>query len=315
MSFMCKFMLKPINIVVYFDSPDKMGYPFDEYNYFLSYQGFSELCKQRGVNFYIVRGKKSYLGRGKFRSGWKFVGKKLAAVNKPIKADVIYVKGADLRTEKDVKRVNHQALMEICADKLKTYKLFKGYMIKTYPINEKNWRKVLTKIKTDKVVAKPENGMEGRGIVIKKKNKFNFSQLDVEYAPFLAQEFIDCSAGIPGIVKGRHDLRLYIFNGVAKLAEYRQPKRGSYLANIAQGCSLTVLPISKVPVWAIKFVDTIDKHFKKYFPRIYTIDLMYANDRPYLVELNSRPGLPFRDMSFYDELHLYIFETLMSALS
>jgi glutathione synthase/RimK-type ligase-like ATP-grasp enzyme len=307
-------MSKPTNIVVYFDSPDVMGYPFDEHNYFLSYQGFSELCKKNGVNFYIARGRKSYLGKMKFRGGWKFAGKKLTAVNCPIKADVIYVKGAELRTEKGATRVNHQELMEICADKLKTYELFKKYMIKTYPINENNWQKVFAKIKTNKVVVKPENGMEGRGIIVTKKNKFNFSMLNGAYAPFLAQEFIDCSAGIPGIVKGRHDLRLYIFNGIAKVAEYRQPKQGSYLANIAQGGSLTVLPLSKVPAWAIKFVSTIDKHFKKYFPRIYTIDLMYANNRPYLVELNSRPGLPFKDWSYYNELHLYIFETLMSAL-
>ncbi|OGJ43113.1 hypothetical protein A3B60_00230 [Candidatus Peregrinibacteria bacterium RIFCSPLOWO2_01_FULL_39_12] len=307
-------MSKSVNIVVYFDSPNAMGYPFDERNYFLSYQGFGELCKKRGVNFYIVRGKKSYLGKMKFYGGWKFAGKKLAAVRESIKADVIYVKGADLRTEEGAVRVNHQELMEICADKLKTYKLFKKYMIKTYPINKNNWRKALKKIKTKKVVVKPEMGMEGRGIVVAGKNKFNFSRLDRAYAPFLAQEFIDCSAGIPGIVKSRHDLRLYIFNGKVRLAEYRQPKRGSCLANIAQGGSLTVLPVLKVPKWAIKFVGTIDKHFKKFSPRIYTIDLMYAYGRPYLVELNSRPGLPFKGWSYYDEFHRHIFETLMSAL-
>lgn len=307
-------MSKFKSIIVYFDDPKAMGYPFDEYNYFLSYCGFSKLCRKHGVNFYIARGKKSYLGKMKFRRGWEFIGEKLVTVNRPIKADVIYVKGADLRTEKGVKRVNHQELMEICADKFKTYKLFKKYMIKTYPINEKNWRKVLVEIKTAKVVVKPENGMEGRGIIVAKKNKFNFDQLDKKYAPFLAQEFIDCSAGIPGIVRSRHDLRLYIFNGAVKAAEYRQPKPGSCLANIAQGGSLTVLPISKVPAWAIKFVNTIDKHFKKYSPRIYTIDLMYAYGCPYLVELNSRPGLPFKEWSYYDELHRYIFETLMSAL-
>ncbi len=300
--------------VVYFDAPEVMGYPFDEQNYFLSYQGFSELCSTHNVDFYIVRGPNSYLGNMRFQSGWKFVGEALQAVTEPIQADVIYVKGSSLRTEPEAIRVNQAELMDICADKLKTYALFGDYMAKTAPLPADHWPETIKNFPSDILVLKPVTGMEGRGILVVSKEHFQYDQLDPHYAPYLVQEFIDCSAGMPGLVEGRHDLRLYIFNGVAKLAEYRRPKPNGYLANIAQGGSLTVLKMPQVPDWATQFVPKIDQHFQKFFPRIYTIDLMYADHRPYLVELNSRPGLPYRDWEYYDELHQYIFDTLYSAL-
>lgn len=292
-----------------------MGYPFDDYNYFLSYQGFSELCAKRNVEFYIVRGPKSYLGKMQFSSGWKFAGETLVAVSQPIHADVIYVKGSTLQTEPGAVRVNETELMDICADKLKTYDLFGQYMGKTLPLTADNWQDTIAQIPSDQLVIKPITGMEGHGIVIVPKQGFRYDQLDPQHAPYLVQEFLDCSAGMPGLVVGRHDLRLYIFNGVAKLAEYRLPKPGGYLANIAQGGSLTVLKMNQVPDWAMEFVPKIDESFKQFFPRIYTIDLLYANHRPYLVELNSRPGLPFREWDYYTELHQYIFDTLYSAIA
>ncbi|MFA6475228.1 MAG: ATP-grasp domain-containing protein [Patescibacteria group bacterium] len=297
-------------IVVYFDDPSAMGYPFDEPNYYLSYQGFSELCQKHNIDFYIARGSESYLGHSQFRSGWQFGESGLIKINHSITADVIYVKGNTLVTEPGVQRVNQAGLMDICRNKLKTYALFGQYMPQTLPLPEKNWPDVIKKITTDKIVIKPVSGMEGRGIVVVDKTQFDYTQLDQSHAPFLVQEFIDCSAGIPGLVTGRHDLRLYIFNGVMKLAEYRQPKTGSYLANVAQGGSLTVLNLNQVPSWASEFVNIIDQHLTEYYPRIYTIDLMYAQNRPYLVELNSRPGLPYPGWSYYNDLHRYILETL-----
>ncbi len=300
--------------VAYFDAEDRMGYPFDDVNYLLSYAGFSAVCANHGVNFYIVRGPNSYLGKMQFTHGWKFNGDTLVDVPEAIQADVIYVKGNLLRTEPEAVRVNAQELMDICADKLKTYDLFSPYMGKTLPLRAANWQTAVAAIPSEQLVIKPVTGMEGRGIIITPKTGFDYAQLDPSYAPYLVQEFIDCSAGMPGLVEGRHDLRLYIFNGVAKLAEYRLPKPGGFLANIAQGGSLTVLKMHQVPAWALEFVPKVEEHFKQFFPRIYTIDLMYANDRPYLVELNSRPGLPYRGWEYYDELHGYIYETLASAL-
>lgn len=301
-------------IIVYFDHPDEMGYPFQEPNYVLTYQGFSALCNKNNVDFFIARTPESYLGHMQFRSGWRFVGDRLERVDSPLTADVIYYKGNHLEEEPDAVVVNRRGLRTTCDNKLNTYALLSQYMATTRSLAPEHWQQDIQAIPGDLLVVKPVRGTEGRGIVIKPRAEFNYADLDQTKAPFLVQEFVDCSAGIPGLMQGKHDLRLIIFNGQVKLAEYRQPKEGGYLANVAQGGSLTFVPMDRVPDWAMAFVGEVDQHLTQYFPRIYAIDLMYANDRPYLVELNSQPGLPYPEWPFYNELHGYIFETLMSAL-
>lgn len=302
-------------LVVYFDDPHEMGYPFDNINYYWAYQGFSERCAQDNIALVIVRGADSYLGKMTFSSGWKYNDDTLIKIDQPITADIIYVKGQNLITQPGDYAVNQLKLAEICRNKLLTYKNFSQYMAPTYPIDANNWEAVLQKITTNKVVLKPQTGMEGNGIIITEKTQFNYAQLDAKHEPYLAQEFLDSSAGIPGLVQGLHDLRLYIFNGQAKIAEYRQPKPGGLLANIAQGGSLTVVPMQQVPTWAFDFVKQIDQVFETYFPRIYTIDLLYANGHPYLVELNSRPGMPYKEWDYYDAMQRAILDTLLSGLN
>ncbi len=307
-------MSKPIILAVYFDDSDAMGYPFDNPNYYRAYRGFSDRCAKDNITLVIVRGATSYLGKMVFQGGWKFAGDQLEKITQPITADVIYVKGKDLVTDATDYAVNQSGLAEICRDKLLTHQHFSQYMAPTYPIDASNWQAVVQTIATEKIVVKPRTGMEGQGILITPKQSFDYNQLDPDQAPYLAQDFIDSSAGIPGLVNGLHDLRLYIFNGVAKIAEYRQPKAGSFLANIAQGGSLTVVPLNQVPSWALEFVQHIDQVFQSFYPRIYTIDLMYANGKPYLVELNSRPGMPYVEWDYYDAMQQAILDTLLSNI-
>ncbi|MCW1930070.1 MAG: ATP-grasp domain-containing protein [Candidatus Kerfeldbacteria bacterium] len=299
-------------LVVYFDEEPKMGYPFDVREYYDSYRYFSELCAKNGVQLILVRHPSQYLGGMQFASGWKYAGTELERVTHMITADVVYMKGTHLRMTEGANVVNRTELTEICKDKFKTYELFSEFMSPTFLLTEENAADVMKKITTDKVVIKPVTGTEGRGIVIVAPQEFSYDMLE-PHKPYIAQEFVDCSEGMPGIMKGLHDLRMYIYNGVAGFAEYRQPKQGSYLANIAQGGSLTVLDPQTLPQWALDFVPQIDSKFTQFTPRIYTIDLMYANGRPYLVELNSQPGMPWSDWEYFTPMQQKIFETLMSA--
>lgn len=299
-------------LVVYFDDEAKMGYPFDVREYYDSYQYFSELCAKNDVELILVRHPSQYLGGMHFASGWRYVGSELERVTHMITADVVYMKGTHLRMDDGANVVNRTELTEICKDKFKTYELFSEFMAPTFLLTKENAVDVINKITTDKVVIKPVTGTEGRGIVIVEPQKFSYDMLE-PHKPYIAQEFVDCSEGMPGIMKGRHDLRMYIYNGVAKIAEYREPKEGSYLANIAQGGHLTVIDVAKLPQWALDFVPRIDQKFTQFVPRIYTIDLMYANGRPYLVELNSQPGMPWKEWEYFVPMQQYVFETLMSA--
>ena len=73
--------------------------------------------------------------------------------------------------------------------------------------------------------------------------------------------------------------------------------------------------MSQVPQWALDFVPKIDQHFQKFFPRIYTIDLMYADDRPYLVELNSRRVYHFANGRITTNCIAISLEPLASAIA
>ncbi|MBI2415869.1 MAG: ATP-grasp domain-containing protein [Candidatus Kerfeldbacteria bacterium] len=306
-------------LAIYFDDPTEWGYPFDVPEYIETYATFCQLLRDHGIRPYLVRGAERYLGQMQFQSGWELLSDQtLQPVTEPFMVDLIYRKGHNLKTEPTAAIVNHQAIETVCHDKLVTYQQFADFMAPCFPINQANWSEQIQKIKTDKIVVKPVFGTEGRGIIVTNKNNFEYTQLDSAYEPYLIQKFIDTSNGIPDIVNGLHDLRLYMFNGVVKMAEIRQPKPGGYLANIAQGGSLFQLPLVQVPASAIAFVEKIDQHFSQYTPRIYTIDLMYQGDQPYLVELNSQPGLPYREWEkfdhYYTKLHRFLSETLIGGL-
>jgi D-alanine-D-alanine ligase-like ATP-grasp enzyme len=91
-----------------------------------------------------------------------------------------------------------------------------------------------------------------------------------------------------------HDLRLVFVNDKLIYSYIREPQDGSYLANLAQGGSLKIVPKNKLP----KSLEPIISHAKELFetfnPRIYSIDFMFDEKKqPWVVELNSMPGLFF----------------------
>lgn len=307
-------------LAIYLDDTNPMGYPFDVPEYIESYATFCQLLRDRNVTPYIVRGGEQYLGNMQFKSGWILnPDQTLIAVATPITANLIYRKGHNLVTEPTAKIVNQPDLEILCHDKLVTFEKLAAYMPMCLPVDVTNWQTQIVKIPSDKIVVKPVLGTEGRGIIVCSKAEFNYNQLDPNWEPYLVQEFVDTSAGIPGLVSGKHDLRLYIFNGATKMAEIREPKAGSYLANIAQGGTLFQVPLDKIPAEAYAFAKDIDEHFKTFWPRIYTVDMMFGPGmKPYLVELNSQPGLPYKEWEsldhYYTKLHSYLLETLLSGL-
>lgn len=305
-----------MKVAVYFTAPEASGYPFDDPDYIRAYAGFHQSCRARGLDLYIVRGG-SYQGAMTFAHGWTFVDGALQAVPGPISVDVVYNKGNFQVCMRGNERVlNNPAVKKVCDDKWLTYQLFPDIMAKTVLLNAAHWREQIATLPTDLIVIKPTDALGGDGIVVADKATFDWAQLDPRYPQFVAQAFIESSAGIPGIVTGRHDLRLYVY-GTVRFAEIRQPKAGGYLANIAKGGSLFMFPLEKLPKAAWDFYHQIDPTFAAYTPRIYTIDMMFENGRPYLVELNAQPGTPFPEWDqwdhFYTKSHRYIIDLLIAA--
>jgi len=306
-------------IGVFFNEPDKYGYPYGDPDYLASYRDFSGFCAKRGVQLVIVRGASNYQGNMTFSHGWKFEGDELVAVDGPLTVDLIYNKelGHELVTNPGDLVMNDPVFDRIGRDKWLTAQAFPTLVPPTYQIDNNNWQEVLGKIASEKVVLKPISGTEGRGILVEPTATLDFPSLGID-TPYIAQEFVDSSAGIPGLCTGMHDLRVLMFNGEPKLSFLRQPKSGSYLSNTAQGGSLETVDIERVPKQILEAAAIIDEHYKEFQPRFYTADFFMQGERPYLIETNTRPGFPYAKSEgpeFTKKFFTYLFDLLKEALA
>lgn len=305
---------KPI-VVVYFKEGTLREYPFNKHEYLQSYIDFFKLAEPH-FSFFIVRGMRDYKGNGIFKSGYRFDGKKFIHYRRPIAAKVVYDKdsGGSLsaRPGKGWAIVNHPALSRLLLNKDFTYTKFKKYMKPLFRVKtKKDCIHVLKKIKTSLAVFKPRSGYGGNGIIIAEKTNF-LDRLTCHNG--LIGEFIDGANGIPGITDSYHDLRLTIADGETIEVLVRIPKKGSLLANISQGASAKLLPPSQAPVDARNIVSRIDRMVSKFGHRLYSVDFLYENGKPYVVELNARPGLPFKAWgSVYGRWHQGLLKVLRAA--
>lgn len=281
-------------IAVYFGDPGKFDYPFDKPMYVESYTAFTKFCAERGMDVVIVRGAESYQGNMTFTHGWRFEGSELVDLPGPLTVDLIYNKelAHTLVTNPGDLVINDPVFDKIARDKWLTYQAFPELMPVTYQIDSQNWREVLAKIPSDKMVLKPVAGTEARGIWIGDKATIDETTVDLS-EPYIAQPFIDSSAGIPGLCEGLHDLRIIVFGGTPALAFLRLPKSGSLVSNLSQGGQAKVVEFSDVPLAVLDAVKRIDDHYQDYPTRIYTADFFMEHGTDvYLIETNTRPGFP-----------------------
>ncbi|MFW5703855.1 MAG: ATP-grasp domain-containing protein [Patescibacteria group bacterium] len=279
-------------IVIFFQSSSPESYPFTVERYRSSYFLLAQLAQFKDVDLRFVFGLQNYSGNMIFRKYWKIIDNNFMVKERSFRARLIYNKSSHLF--RNGERVMHPPFLEeLCRNKLVTHHYFHQLMKPCYPLHESNQALLAEMLQTKLVVLKPVSGASGEGIRFVNREElasFNVSQLS---EPYLVQEFIDSSNGIQGLTDGAHDLRLFVFNGTVKLSYIRKPKQGSYLANIAQGGSVEVVPVEKLPLATKRIVRSIDASFKHIRPRLYTIDIMFENGTtPYVVELNSQPGLP-----------------------
>ena len=140
-----------------------------------------------------------------------------------------------------------------------------------------------------RIVFKPLSDFGGHGIHICPASEL--LQTPGLSFPAILQEFIESDGGIPGLVSGRHDLRVLILNGEVIGGSIRQPASGSLLSNTSQGGTMTMYERNQLPQDVIKFALDIDSQLPQ-APRLYAADFFYSTERSrwYLVELNASPG-------------------------
>jgi len=280
-----------------------------EYN--ASYLDFCRLASKKFNVYYANK----YLGQGVFKNGFKFHKNRFKEYPRKIFSKIIFNKRRlKANGGKDWQVINKIRLYRITFNKYCSYKIFKKYMKPTYRIkNRQDFNKKIKKIRTKKAVFKPMRGAGGVGIIIAPANSI---AKKIKRFDGLLQEFINTSQGIIGLCHSIHDMRILIMNGKIIQTYIRMPKKGSLLSNIARGGSMKEIKKSKVPLIVKKIAFEIDKkYFKKFGPRIYSIDFGFENGRPYIFEMNSQPGLPFKAWRMYYNIwHKELLKTLLSAI-
>lgn len=289
-------------LILFGQSDWRKSKPFKNKDCQRSYEYFYTLCKKNGVQMYRASYEWYDYKKHIFRYAWIYEEENAnwkRVYN--IKPNLIYDKTKtqmEVYHKKELIRekypsINNLEFTRLIDDKLTISLLFERWCKKSWLIqSKKELPLVLGKIKSNKVVLKPLIESGGKGIQISsKKGAFQSAKIN---GPYLAQEFINSSSGVPGFSKGIHDLRLVFVNDKIIYAYIREPKKGSYLANLAQGGSLTIVPKNKLPKSLFPIVKHANKIFETFIPRVFSIDFMFdENRRPWIVELTSMPGLYF----------------------
>jgi len=258
-----------------------------------------------GFEMYLVMGFEKYLGKLEFVRPLLFHRNKneFKSLDEKIKADAVLDRsGGTTFPPEDIsnKVLNGRRFKLLCWDKISMYEYLSGFCPESYGVRSiSEFKNKLTFFNDNKlVVLKPARGMKGKGIKINSPRKIAQIKNINFNSGWVLQKFIDTSDGIPGLVKGTHDLRIAIVNGKIVFSHIRQPAAGSKIANVAQGGSIDELSISDIPKSiarvAKKIMAMIDKDFDK---PLYSIDFGIGEKGPVVFEINDTIGFPSSRMA------------------
>ena len=312
---------QPITVVI-ISTPREHGdgRSFDTDQLREAYTRFSEIASREAVRLYRASTELYDVATESFRMAWHWDGNDWVIAHSVV-PDVIYDKAAITPETTRVRHslakrfpiVNHPEFSVQAGNKLAVSLAFKDFAKPYYSVTSKQeFATILAQLPGDMAVVKPERGNSGEGVFVAKKSELPQPE---EY-PVLVQEFVDSSAGIPGVMQGLHDLRLIFSDEEFLYAYYRTPKAGSFLANVARGGTQTMIPKESIPdsIWPI--VAAVQTYYSPFTPKIYTIDFIFDKlGKPWIVELNTMPGL-YPDESerpHIEKLYRAIIQALKSA--
>lgn len=275
--------------------------PFANEKYQYSYEFFYTLCQRNGIQMYRASYQWYDYEKHVFKYAWIYKGEGgLWEKVENVSPDLVYDKTkarAEVYYKKELIKkhypfINDLNFTKIIDDKFTTSLLFPEWSKKCWFIkSQSELEKILPELRTSKIVVKPVSKSGGEGVYIVEKK--DIGQLDLA-GENIVQEFIDSSRGVPGVSKKTHDLRLVFVGDKLKYAYIREPKAGSLLANLAQGGKLIIVPVDRIPKSLEPILSRVKETFSSFADRIFAVDFMFdENGRPWIVELNSMPGLFF----------------------
>jgi glutathione synthase/RimK-type ligase-like ATP-grasp enzyme len=282
-------------VAIFFNDSGFDAYPFDDPVYRQAYHELAELLAERDASAIIVRSQATYIGDNRFSSGWEFRDGVFVACEGSVIADIVFNRG-NFVPRGAVHMLNHPDIERLCTDKYETWKRFPTLFPRSVVAeNVTQAEEASHSLEGEMLVAKPIALERGIGVLIGPREEV---LKNIPSYPYLLQEFIDTSGGIPDIAKSFHDLRVIIAAGLPVIAYVREPQGGSFVANQAQGGKCTFLPLMSLPEDVMTLCAAVDTALQEYPDRLYSVDMGRNIDgRWQLIELNSKPGLEPLDAS------------------
>lgn len=250
---------------------------------------------------------------GTFSKAWAYRDKKWIRVDGPLHPDGVYDKtpGKENARLLDIKMemlsrfpvVNHPFFNLFFDNKFSHSLVFGEYMPQTLLAHDlATLQEALQKIPGEKIVLKPVSGSGGQGVFILEKAKVLAEAI---VFPVLAQEFLSAYKGIPGFSEEENvaDLRLVYIGGKLCYALSRVAQKNSLLTNFHQGARAVLVPNERIPESAMLIAQKIVKRLSLFPKNNTSLDFMFDEQKkPYLIEINTKPG--------FDLLHLVGDDTL-----
>lgn len=271
-----------------------------------TYLRFLELCRQKDWDVYILT-RKTYRGNGRFAGAWLYDQGQFVLTKEPVDIDLAYDLTGGLafppKETGPMVVVNRRDFKLLAADKWLSYQALGEFMPTTYWVGEKeNLVRVLPRIKSDWVVLKPTDGLKGIGIYVGPKKRAMDFEFAKNFPRYVAQEFLETGAGIPGLVAGKHDLRVVITNKQVVWCHVRTPAEGELTANVARGGTITEVDYrTQVPESIKKIAAEIAPIFyRQYDNPVFSLDFGMGPAGPKIFEINDRMGFPRWEMKNRD---------------
>ncbi|QGA80669.1 ATP-grasp domain-containing protein [Candidatus Nanohalobium constans] len=256
------------------------------------YAEYMEMLAEKDIR--VVCGDYTWYRDESMQKAWHWNGEEWRKVEK-VELDGVYDlfrhdKGKyELKKEmkEDVGILNDPEVAELCQDKLKTFERFEEYIPETRKASEKNVEEMIEKY--GKVIVKPRYGSSGEGIsVVEDVSEFEVPE---DWDEMIVQKIMENLGTDELGVEGPHDLRVIVVNDEVIGSYLRIPEEGELLSNVAQGGSKKYVDLDDVPKEALSIVEEVASELDDYRPVIYTVDVMFSDGEPMIVELNSQPGI------------------------
>lgn len=274
-----------------------------------SYRVFSERAEERGVR--LVQGHYQWYKDGVMEKAWIFDGEWKKAED--VELDGVFDKFHFSEETKKLKKqmdeqvgiLNNPELEELCKDKILTYQRFPDKIPETIEYSDQNAREMLDKY--GKIVLKPRFAFGGKGIHIVESEE-EIPEIEEAY---ILQRFVDSSKGIEGVVDGTHDLRGILVNGELK-AGYVRYSDGE-ISNVSQGGSQHAVSPEDFPEAALEVIEQVRNELE-YSPSLFSVDIFFdEQEKPWIVELNSKPGIGFYGDEEMKEQLIPVMDSLTEA--